>query len=154
MAIPLISQLSGLFRGSPLVLRNTVVYQTDDQMKRRGVDATVLKDYVKQVQPIVMAAVRHRSTEEFACIIAWDPTRMLIYAEAKEAEVKADLLSAEAKIRAVTAPKVSGPVMFALVMAYGDAPKRYRPQPTPPEWQQMAKRQKRPLPVPDMLFVI
>jgi hypothetical protein len=150
----MLSRLTGLFRGSPLLLRNLVLYQTDEQIRKRvGGDAGVLKKFAKQVQPVVMSAIRHRSAEEFACIVAWDATRMFIFADAKESEVKADLLSAEAKIRAIVAPIVTGPVMFALVMAYGDAPQRYRPNPTPPEWQQMANRQKRPLPVPDMLFV-
>ena len=147
--------LGRLFAGSPVIVRKVAMYQPPEQVaKRMGSDASRLTEYTKQVQSIVIAAVRHRSAEEFAFIVAWDQSRAFVFADAKEAEVKADLLSAETKVRAVTLPKVSGPVMFALVMAQGDALSRYRPLPTPPEWAQMANRQKRPLPVPDMLFAI
>ena len=143
-------------QGEEATMKSAVIYQPDNDLRQRIANAQVLAAYIKAVKPLVIAAVTHHSDQDFAVIVAWNNIQTLVYADAHEAVVKADVLSAADRIRKVPAPQVNGPVMFAIIFGFADSKERFHAEtgtmPNAPEWLALSQKHGGNLPLPDCLF--
>ncbi len=135
-------------------LQRVALYQPNDVLVSRiGDNATILAEYIRQVQKVSIESAIHKSEREFAVIVAWTNDKTIIYTDAKESELKSDLENALPTIKAIVPPKVTGPVMFAIVLGYSGAKKFYGPSPHIEEWNKLFSPQDRvPKVLPDALF--
>jgi hypothetical protein len=154
------SSLSAAHASGGFETGGIILYQTDTVLRARVPDVHVLADYTKSIE----AACHEYFTKEtkpappFHVVLAVKPGNVArVWFVTADARESARLDALKKKLEALPAMEVSeGPVVFAITEAETTKVEGYKSDgpPLPAEWQEVAKKTKEKLQVPDGILPI